>query len=70
MADATAKPKSHAVVYDIQIEFQEKLHHECGVVWHFDLEEPGSLSLQVSKMHLNRVMTDIMFMGILLQEQG
>lgn len=32
VADATAKTKPHAAVYDIQIELQEKLlHHECGV---------------------------------------
>lgn len=40
------------------------------VVWHFDFKEPGSLSLQVSKMYLNKVITDLMFVGVLLQEEG
>lgn len=68
MADATAKTKPHAAVYDIQTELQEKLlHHD--VVWPFDLEESRSLSLKASKMHLNKVMTHPLLMGVLLQEE-
>lgn len=40
-----------------------------SVVWCFDLEEPESLSLQVSKMHINKVMADLVFMGVLFQEE-
>lgn len=38
-------------------------------MWCFDLEEPESLSLQVSKMHINKVMADLVFMGVLFQEE-
>lgn len=61
--------QNHMLLFmTFRLNFRENF--TTSVVWHFALEEPGSLSLQVSKMHMNKVMTDTVFMRVLLQGQG
>lgn len=70
VAEVTAQSISHTLQFvTFRLEFRQNFLTKSAVQ-HFDLEGAGFLSLQVSKTHLNKSMADLVFMIVLLQEEG